>query len=272
MRRRLIAMLLVSSTVVSVNGSIAAPICESVEDVYGDTIWVCKEERTRQQPGAGGAPGAAPAAPAAAASTGPGDDRPLVPRMLTGPDGEDCYGLVASSANGPRYYTNYEFQQLTTAQPCPTTDGDEADVAPINPRAEAEAFWASVPLDDFTVDIPPGHAITGLPAYVVTDSTLTRSFEYIGLSGPVRITARAELRIDWGDGTRTGPHHSPGRPYPNGDVGHTYTHRGHYDIVVTQHWTGTWRSAGGTGPLAERPVTTRIEDYPVREVQAVVEY
>jgi hypothetical protein len=155
---------------------------------------------------------------------------------------------------------------------CPPTPADEAGgAAVVDPQVIAFDVWADRPRPQPTPQVPPGHSIVGLPAYLVSGATMTDAFGTETAAGPLRIDATSQLWVDWGDGTgMTGPWTTPGRPYPNGDIAHTYQHRGTYTITVVQRWHVRWAYDHAAGSFWQDAPPVTITDHPVREVQAVV--
>ena len=158
---------------------------------------------------------------------------------------------------------------MQVADECPPGDGVEATPAYVL----ADDYWEGLELPTLTPTVPPGHAITGLPAYLVTDTPLSIEQSFETPLGLIEVDARSHFTVDWGEfpGAETGPHEFSGDPYPNGRIAWTYTNRGAYTITVTQHWHGTWRWGPDGGDLEPRQVTATIPDYPVREIQAVID-
>lgn len=123
-----------------------------------------------------------------------------------------------------------------------------------------------------TPTIQPGEAITGLPSYLQTGRPLTETFDIPvtagGLSTTVHIQATGSYRVDWGDGTTTGPHHLPGRPWPDGTITHTYQTEGTVDVTIHD----TWQVQVTVPNLLEdqltlQPPATVLDDFPVNEVE-----
>jgi hypothetical protein len=107
----------------------------------------------------------------------------------------------------------------------------------------------------------------------------------------MEVRASAErLAVDWGDGTRANFDPSAARPYPNGDVAHTYTtktcdaayRQDHpsggnchptleaYPITATFTWAGRYRVGGGWIDLGTLDRTVTVP-YDVDEVQGVLQ-
>jgi hypothetical protein len=141
---------------------------------------------------------------------------------------------------------------------------------PLSPTEVVERTLVNVRLPNPRPNIDPGHAITGLRAYLETGNTRRHRFDTIDtVLGPLSITATSTYTVDWGDGTVTGPHNSTGGKYPDGDISHVYQDAGIVDIVVRQNWTARWRLAGQSGTVGGLRSSGQLEDFEVQEVQAV---
>lgn len=123
-------------------------------------------------------------------------------------------------------------------------------------------------------ELPPGHALTGLPTSLLTHRPLTytnvTTVDHHGTAVVLDLDATATYTVDWGDGTTTGPHAHPGRPWPDGTVTHTYTHTGERTIAITDTWTVHWRLAGHPwNPPVTVPLDPTTMTVPVRQLQAI---
>ena len=151
---------------------------------------------------------------------------------------------------------------------CPGVTG-----APDTPATVAHEYW-SVHLKDALARprpaIAPRYMITGKVAYLEANTKMAERFDHPTALGVLVIEAVGQLFADWGDGTGVpGPYSNPGRPWPDGTITHTWTHQGRYDVVVTERWTATWRLGGLSGTLRGLATEGRIEDFEVRQLQAV---
>ncbi|MGI8684838.1 MAG: hypothetical protein ACR2MO_07085 [Acidimicrobiales bacterium] len=157
-------------------------------------------------------------------------------------------------------------QLVSSFPPCSTTE--------VDPEDTVVAVLERVPLPAPAPVIAPGRAITGLPGFLEPNLPAplvggkpmvaeTRATEL----GELALAGTAVYRVDWGD-AETGPHAGPGGAWPNGNITHTWTTTGVYDVVVTAEWTVDWRLGGASGRLT---VTTEgtIADFHVDQVQAV---
>jgi hypothetical protein len=145
---------------------------------------------------------------------------------------------------------------------------------PVDPVTLAVQFWRTIPLPAPRPQIPPGYAITGKTAYLVTNGTLHPApFSENTPLGLLSVTAAATYEVDWGDGTLptwNGPYVFEGEPWPNGQIVHTYDNVGSYTVTVTENWTATWMLASATGQLGGLHTTGTIPGYHVQQLQAVI--
>ncbi len=175
--------------------------------------------------------------------------------------------------------------------PTPFSDGVRTDTASVNAAIAATGnppcpgTAGPSPLDivlshlsehgppDPEPSVPSGYGITGLEAIIVTDTTPTtwRDGIHDTLFGPLALTGTAAISVDWGDGTTTGPHDQPGRPFPDFNIWHVYTDLAVVDIEVTYTWTIRWSfgTASGTVVLTRRGT---VENFEIVDVQSVVTY
>ncbi|MFP5318150.1 MAG: hypothetical protein ACLGI2_07615 [Acidimicrobiia bacterium] len=154
--------------------------------------------------------------------------------------------------------------------PCPTPEPQPGAGISDTPGAFAARFWERVPMPRPNPRIAPGWAIVGKMSYLETNGVTTMTHNSDSPFGPLVIVATGRYYVEWGDGQSSGPHSSEGRPWPDGQIKHDYQWAGAYDVVVTQRWTATWSLGGQSGILRELRTTGRIEDFPARELQAVV--
>ena len=150
---------------------------------------------------------------------------------------------------------------------CPVQPGDGIET----PERVALRYWKEIPLPVPNPYIAPGWAITGKYGYLETRGTTTHTFNQPDTPfGPLEIVATGRYYVDWGDGYRTGPYEHEGKPWPDGWIKHEYLNVGHYDVVVTERWTATWRFGEESGLLSELRTVGRIDDFPVEQLQAVI--
>ena len=194
---------------------------------------------------------------------------PLAPYVANGPAGP-CIAL--GPANPVPNATIASWAAAQHLPPCPTGAGPA--LPPINPGTLAVRFWQTIPLPVPKPSIPPGYAITGKPAYLVTNGTLAPApYQQTTPLGPLTITARGSYLIDWGDGTLptwAGPYRQEGRAYPNGNIFHTYDNTATLTVTVREVWTATWALGPATGALNTLQTTATIAAFPVEQLQAVI--
>jgi hypothetical protein len=88
----------------------------------------------------------------------------------------------------------------------PPVAGPAAPAVLPDPAALAEQFWQTIPLPSPRPSIPPGYAITGKPAYLVTDGTVAPApFTEPTPLGLLTVTPHGTYHVVWGDGASTGP-------------------------------------------------------------------
>lgn len=88
--------------------------------------------------------------------------------------------------------------------------------------------------------------------------------------GQITIYATGLYRVDWGDGTKSGPYNVEGAPWPEGAITHLYSNVGIYNIVVREDWSARLQFGNDSGVLAGLHTEGRIDDFRVEQIQAVV--
>lgn len=239
----------------------------------------------------GGSAGGAGSAGGGGGGTGTGGSRErwvAYYRLVYRPEGGTCVAVgwmrengptppdAAVGTAGPNGVTHWWDSGVgETVPPCPPEEDQPAppgsSTEGVAPGLFAARYWETVPLPRPGPYIAPGWAITGKWAFLETRGTTTHSYTNPSTPfGALVINATGRYYVDWGDGTTTGPHSMEGKPWPEGEVRHIYTHRGSYDVVVTERWTATWELGGQQGVLRELRTTGRIDDFSAKEVQAVI--
>jgi hypothetical protein len=146
--------------------------------------------------------------------------------------------------------------------------------APASPQAYAVRFWQTIPLPVPKPTIPPGYAVTGKPAYLVTHGTTSPpTYAENTPLGQLTVQATGAYYVDWGDAAGPewdGPYVSEGQPYPNGNIAHTYDYAGTYTVTVEELWSATWRLAGAAGTLTGLHTVAQIPGFQVQQLQAVI--
>ncbi len=132
------------------------------------------------------------------------------------------------------------------------------------------AFFYTKQLPSPHPRVPPGYAITGLPAYLVCGDADIVTVQRPTPLGELTITAQATYDVSWGDGTTSDGLSGPCTPWPDGAVDHTYDDTGTYNVDVEQVWHVTWALGSDSGSFGDVTTTGAIEDLGVRQVQGVV--
>ena len=122
------------------------------------------------------------------------------------------------------------------------------------------ADFRRLPLAPPTIGAQPdtGRVLVNLPVVTMTDPTPQLLVtDLLGYDIEVDATPTS-YSWDYGDGTPLLITTSPGRPYPNHDVAHSYTRAGSYRITLTVTYSGRYRLAGTTRwlPVAGTASTT----------------
>ena len=168
-----------------------------------------------------------------------------------------------------------ELQGLRPTDDCPVDPADE-----VPPQLLGDVVQGTVidRLPRPEPSVPPGHAMTGMAAYLVTDHELTYGpvehdvdLEIFRLT--VRVTGTATSTVDWGDGTVI-TYEQPGLAYPDGEVTHTYADAGATDIEIVDSWQLSF-DVYRDGELIISDIIefdlapVVLEDLEIRELQAV---
>lgn len=199
-----------------------------------------------------------------------------VPVVVALPNGSHCLRDVrrrftdaAAAAAAASIRDNFEWR---------VRDGGwircQDDPAPAqSPAEEAFTYWRVVGEDLLPKPSPriaPGYMLAGKLAYLEAGSQSTARFEHSTPLGTLVIDATSQLLVDWGDGSGlTGPHTGPGGPWPNGTITHFWTTAASYDVRVVQRWTGRWTLGNDSGTLDGLETESVIDDFEVRQMQAV---
>lgn len=188
---------------------------------------------------------------------------------LTSFEGPPADGTVQVAASLQAWLTCPPF-------PIPAAPAGAPAAARPTPATTAVQFWRTIPLPVPRPTVPPGYAVTGEAAYLVTGGSLHPApYHFDTPLGELTVTAAGTYRVDWGDGPRntwSGPYSSEGRPWPDGAVSHVYDVAGRYDVTLEEDWTATWVLAGATGRLTGLHTTATIPRFRVEQLQAVIGY
>jgi hypothetical protein len=165
-------------------------------------------------------------------------------------------------------------QWLTTVQypACPAQAGPRP--RPIDPVTLAVQYWKTIPLPAPRPTIPPGYAITGKLAYLVTEGTVAPpEYAFNTPLGQLTIQASGAYLVNWGDPSAagwSGPYPTEGQPWPNGRITHVYDNAATYTVNVVEQWRAVWHLAGATGTLNGLQTTATIRGFEARQYQAVI--
>jgi hypothetical protein len=189
--------------------------------------------------------------------------------VANGPNGA-CMALGPARATSNMTVANW----LATVNypPCPAVKGPAPP--PLDPVTLAVQFWKTIPLPVPKPAIPPGYAITGKTAYLVTHGTTNPpTYSFNTPLGQLTVKAAGSYAVNWGDAYQPGwqgPYTSEGQPYPNGQITHTYDYTGTYTVTVREQWTATWTLAGAAGTLAGLQTTATVPNFQAVQYQAVI--
>lgn len=201
---------------------------------------------------------------------------------MVGPDGQACIGTgyYESGTSPPRPAQGPSEADegpgdssslYSTAPPCPIQPGAAGQAAPVEtPAMVARRHWEDISLPVPRPSIAPGRAITGKLAYLETNGETRHVYTNSTVFGTLEMIAVGSYMVNWGDGKTSGPHTLEGEPWPDGQITHEYETVNKYDIVVTEHWTATWRLGGQSGVLRTMQTSGRIDGFPVEQIQAVI--
>ncbi len=212
-----------------------------------------------------------PQRPTATCQSGtPAPPPPLAPFAANGQNGP-CMAL--GPANPPPNATVLAWLATLHLPACTAPAAGPAPV-PINPAVLAVEFWQTIPLPTPHPDDPAGlrrHRQAGIPGDQRDPG-----------AGPVPTTdppggldhhRARDLPDRLGDGslpTWTGPFAQEGRPYPDGNIVHTYDNTGTATVTVQEVWTATWALGPAHGVLGALRTSATIAGFPVQQIQAVL--
>jgi len=172
---------------------------------------------------------------------------------------------------------SWEFPDIEVDEDCP---GDPAAAVPAVVLRDAVRSTVVGQLPRPELAIAPGFALAGLETYLDTGGghgLIYLQNEPI-VVGPfafdVDIEASGETIVDWGDGSPPESYSVPGRPYPDGEIRHTYRDAATVTVTVTDRWRIDFRATTAGGAVLTDTVDAEleqvfIEDFEVREYRAV---
>lgn len=172
---------------------------------------------------------------------------------------------------------SWEFPDIAVDADCP---GDPAAAVPPIVLRDAVRSTVVGQLPRPELSIAPGFALAGLETYLDTGGA--HGLVYLQNEpirvGPfafdVEIEASGETTVDWGDGSSPVTYDVPGRPYPEGEIRHTYRDAATVTVTVTDRWQIDFRATTAGGAVLTDTVDAEleqvlIEDFEVREYRAV---
>lgn len=218
-------------------------------------------------------PSVAPSHRPSTSSSGP--TIPLALYVANGPTGP-CMAMGPANptpnATVSAWLATVHYPNCATAAAGPGQAAPQ--LPPIDPVTLAVQFWQTIPLPVPNPAIPPGYAITGKEAYLVTNGTTSPpTYSEATPLGPLTVTAVGTYRVNWGDPGApgwTGPYAEEGQPWPNGQITHVYEYSGTDDVTVEEDWTATWQLAGARGNLSGLHTAATIHGFKVEQLQAVL--
>jgi hypothetical protein len=172
---------------------------------------------------------------------------------------------------------SWEFPDIQVDADCP---GDPAAAVPAVVLRDAVRSTVVGQLPRPELAIAPGFALAGLETYLDTggDHGLiylqTEPLRVGPFAFDVEIEASGETIVDWGDGSPPVTYDVPGRPYPEGEIRHTYVDAATVTGTVTDRWRIDFRATTAGGAVLTDSVDAEleqvlIEDFEVREYRAV---
>lgn len=265
--RRVVAAFAVAAVVVGsfvgllqVEAAAEPPKCG--ESISGTSIG-CGGDISGSSPTSSGAPTSGSSAPS---------DKTYQPvdSRTTGPDGQPCIATTyievpAGTPELPAGNGRDTGNLLDNPPDCPAAAGAPGAL----PAQLAARYWEEVPLPSPQPAIAPGWAISGKLAYLETRGERTHTYYNDTPLGRLEIVATGTYEVDWGDGTAPQSYDVDGAPWPEGQITHDYQWAGTYNVVVTEHWTATWHLGGGSGNLRRLRTEGSIDNFEVRQIQAV---
>jgi hypothetical protein len=248
----------------------ASPAAGCHSDPYGNRVDCGGAISLSTSPAAPAVSGISQATPAAPPPPPPNP----VPILEAAPGGGQCLTQTTNpnaTTAAEVAYLNVLIKNLQVAYAaCPPAAGAAAPA--VDPATLAEEFWQTIPLPVPKPTIPPGYAITGKTAYLVTDGTVApAAFVEPTPLGLLTVTAHGTYSVDWGDGSSGGPYTSEGTGYPNGQIVHTYERTGTVRVTLRETWTATWTLGAAAGTLDQLATQGTIPGLDVRQIQAVIE-
>ncbi|MEN5075168.1 hypothetical protein ABE437_15205 [Isoptericola cucumis] len=153
-----------------------------------------------------------------------------------------------------------------------TIAGDEQCVSPADLAEAAAREFASLKIQPSPLHVQPpdGWTLINVDTITYTEDT-PQEFDTTLLGVPVTLRAvPAEYSWDYDDGTRPLVTDTPGAPYPNHTVAHTYSAPGTATITLGTTWAGQFQIAGTatwTGVPGTATTETSTDEITIHEAR-----
>ncbi len=209
------------------------------------------------------------AAPAIPATTVPATTKPpLVLTVVQGANGP----CIANTAQDLAVLAAYTLVHMAV---CPSASQPaNRPVQVVNPTTIAVNFWRTIPLPVPVPKVPPGYALAGKMAYLVTGGTVDPApFEDNTPLGLLTVKATGSYLVNWGDSSASswsGPYDFEGLAYPVGRITHVYENSGTYTIGLRENWSATWSLAGYSGAVNGLATSATIKNLVVKQLQTIL--
>lgn len=192
---------------------------------------------------------------------------PLVLTVVQGANGP----CIANTAQDIAVLDAYTLVHIALCPSAPQAPA--APVQVVNPTTIAVNFWKTIPLPVPAPTVPPGYALAGRVAYLVTGGTTAPApYEYNTPLGVLTVKATGQYLVNWGDSSVpawSGPYPFEGLGYPTGRITHVYEDSGSYTIALREEWSATWSLAGSTGTVTGLVTSATIHNFVVKQLQTI---
>ncbi len=193
---------------------------------------------------------------------------PLVLTVVQGANGP----CIADTAQDLAVLAAYTLVHIAVCPPSP--QAPSAPVQVVDPTTIAVNFWKTIPLPVPDPTVPPGYALAGKVAYLVTGGTIDPA-PYVDNTplGALTVKATGQYLVNWGDSSQptwAGPYDFEGLAYPNGQITHVYENSGIYSITVREDWSASWSLAGSTGIVSGLATSATIRNFVVKQLQTIL--
>ena len=209
------------------------------------------------------------AAPAIPTTTVPTTTKPpLVLTVVQGANGP----CIANTAQNLAVLAAYTLVHIAVCPQAPAAPN--APVQVVDPTTIAVNFWKTIPLPVPAPSVPPGYALAGKVAYLVTGGTVDPApFEDDTPLGLLTVKATGSYVVNWGDSAASiwsGPYTFEGLAYPDGKITHVYENSGTYTIGLRENWSAVWSLAGYSGTVTGLSTSATIKNFVVKQLQTIL--